>query len=187
MRSVMHYRDRGLRLAVLLLTSMVVLPVHAVTLNFSAFLTSGTCTFNLDKSTLDLGTVSAAQLQPSTLVNAQPFTLTVSACTGTDLNLMPVVNISGEGITQDGRWLFRTSDSTTGNKMGVMLAKTDVSPDYSATEVNNNDDIVLAAQGVNPADQNLTFYAGMTCGSTGCTGLQPGTLMARVFFQLAYR
>lgn len=163
------------------------LSVQADKIDFSAILMTGTCTFNLDKSMLALGTTTISDLQPATLVRAQAFTLSVSDCTGTDLNLTPVINISGDGITQDNRWLFRASDSTTNNKMGVMLVKSDVLPNYNAVEIKNNDDIVLADKGINPLDQNFTFYAAMSCGTTGCSSLQAGTLSARVLFQLAYR
>jgi type 1 fimbria pilin len=158
----------------------------AVTLNFSAILMPGTCTFSLDKSTLPLGTASLRELQPASLVSAQPFTLRVQDCSGTDLNTTPVVNVSGDGVIQDGRWLFRSADSVA-KGVGVMLVKTDMPPSYGTTEVKNNDDIVLAVKGVNPADQSLTFYAAMTCGSNGCAGLQAGVLTARVMFTLAYR
>lgn len=187
MRSAMCCRKGMSLLAALLLGGAAALPAQAVTLNFSANLTTGTCTFNLDKSALNLGVFSPRELQPATLAGAQPFTLAVTACSGTALNLTPVVNITGDGVTQDGRWLFRAADSAVSGGVGVMLVKSSVPPTYSATEVKNNEDIALAAKGVNPADQSLTFYAGMTCGSSGCANLPVGTLTARVLFQLAYR
>lgn len=186
MRLLNPCRNAVLLLGTLVLGGSVAMPVRAVTLNFSAVLMPGTCTFSLDKSILPLGTVTQPQLQPATLVAAEPFTLRVQGCSGTDAALAPVVNITGDGMTQDGRWLFRATDSVA-TGVGVMLVKTDAPPPYSATEVRNNDDIPLAAKGVNPVDQNLMFYAGMTCGSTGCGSVQVGGLTARVTFSLAYR
>ncbi|MFT8211353.1 MAG: hypothetical protein ACMZI0_13690 [Symbiopectobacterium sp.] len=40
---------------------------------------------------------------------------------------LPVVNITGTGVTQDGKWLFRSPVSTASN-VGVMLVKTNVPP-----------------------------------------------------------
>ncbi|WP_337262275.1 MULTISPECIES: fimbrial protein [unclassified Serratia (in: enterobacteria)] len=186
MRLLNPCRNTVLLLGALVLGCSVTLPVWAVTLNFSALLMPGTCTFSLDRSTLVLGAIIQQQLKPATLVAAQPFTLRVQDCSGTNAALTPVVSITGDGVTQDGRWLFRTADSeATG--VGVMLVKTDTQPSYSATEIKNNDYITLAAQGVNPVDQSLAFYAGMTCGSTGCGSVQVGGVTARVTFSLAYR
>lgn len=186
MRLLILYPKTLLLLMTLVLGSHAITAAQAVTLNFSAFLTLGTCTFSLDKSTLKLGTISLRELQPSTIVAAQPFTLHVQDCTGTDASLTPVVNITGEGSIQDGRWLFRSPDSVA-TGMGVMLVKTTVPPAYSATEVRDGDDIVLAAMGNDPVNQDMTFYAGASCGNTSCTALQTGSLTARVLFNLAYR
>lgn len=185
MRSLITCRKTAQRLAALVIGCSA-LSAQAVTLNFSAILMPGTCTFSLDKSTLALGEISLAQLRPATIVDPQPLTLRVQDCSGTDASLTPVVNISGDGLTLDGRWLFRAADSVA-RDVGVMLVKTDEPPVYGSTEVRNGDDIILAAQGDDPVDQNLTFYAGVTCGSAGCTSQQLGSLVARVTFNLAYR
>ncbi|MBL5825951.1 fimbrial protein [Serratia fonticola] len=171
----------------MVLLECIAIPVQAVKLNFSAKLVPGTCSLSLDKSTLELGTVMQPSLQPATLLAVQPFTLTVQDCNGNQGTLLtPVVNVSGDGVNQDGRWLFRAQESTT-NSVGVMLVKTNVPPSYGETEVKNGDDIPLSAKGVNPANQNLTFYAGITCGSSGCASPQAGVLTARILFSLAYR
>ena len=160
--------------------------VQAVTINFSATLIEGTCTFSLDKSTLDLGTLQQAQLTPSSLLAAQPFVLSVRDCDDVGNSQLPVVNVTGAGVTQDGKWLFRASSSTATN-VGVMLVKTNAPPSFSDTEVKNNDDIPLANRGTAPVDQDLTFYAGLTCGIASCASVTPGTLTAPILFQLAYR
>lgn len=159
---------------------------QAVTINFSATLIEGTCTFSLDKSTLDLGVLQQAQLIPSSLLAAQPFVLSVRDCSAVGNSQLPVVNVTGTGVTQDGKWLFRASSSTATN-VGVMLVKTNAPPSFSDTEVKNNDDIPLANRGTAPADQDLTFYAGLTCGIASCASVTPGTLTAPILFQLAYR
>ncbi|KFK96915.1 MULTISPECIES: fimbrial protein [unclassified Serratia (in: enterobacteria)] len=188
MRSTINCRKKSFLLFALTLSVLGCVSAQAVTLNFSAVLNPGTCTFSLDKSTLALDSIHLSQLTPSTLQVAQPFTLIVQDCRGTDASLAPVVNVSGDGITQDGRWLFRSSDSMASG-MGVMLVKADVPPSYSATEVKDGDNIPLAAAGINPPDQNIKFYAGITCGSLACASgsMRPGTLTARVLFNLAYR
>ncbi len=187
-RSIITCNKRTLLLTIWALSALIGQPVQAVTLNFSAILNPGTCTFSLDKSTLALDSVHLSQFAPATLQAAQPFTLTVQDCSGTDASLAPVVNVSGDGITRDSKWLFRSSDSSASG-VGVMLVKTDVPPAYGSTEVKNGDNIPLAAAGVNPPDQNIRFYAGITCGSLACTSdpITPGTLTARILFNLAYR
>lgn len=162
--------------------------VQAAQLNFFATVMPGTCTFNLSQSTLNLGTLMINTFQPSTLVGAQPFTLSVTNCSGTDALLTPVVSISGDGVTQDGRWLFRASDSIASG-VGVMLVKTSVMPNYSDPEVKNGDALTLAAQGVNPVDQDISFYAGATCGGSvvGCESVGSGAFTARILFSLDYR
>ncbi|WP_114194426.1 fimbrial protein [Edaphovirga cremea] len=189
MRSVVNCRKAFFLLGVLCLSAVIVNPLQALVLNFSATLTPGTCTFSLDKSTLVLGSLSLSQLQPATLLVTRPFTLIVQDCSGTDASLTPVVNVSGDGITRDSKWLFRSGDSSASG-VGVMLVNKSTPPSYSDTEIKNGDGIPLAGVGVDPLNQNLTFYAGVTCGgSSGCASAQlgAGTLTARVLFNLAYR
>ncbi|AHG22651.2 hypothetical protein Z042_04320 [Chania multitudinisentens RB-25] len=196
MSSIMTCHKRASLLVMLALSGLISLPAQAdlvtppasVTINFSAVLNPGTCTFSLDKSTLALDSTHLTQLTPATLQAAQPVTLTVQDCSGTDASLTPVVNVSGDGITRDTRWLFRSSDSTASN-VGIMLVKTNAPPSYSSTEVKNGDDIPLAGMGVNPLDQNIMFYAGISCGGAECvsTPPTPGSLTARILFDLAYR
>lgn len=96
------------------------------------------------------------------------------------------MNVTGEGATQDGKWLFRAASSTA-TSVGVMLVETNAPPSFSDTEVKNNDDIPLANRGEAPVDQDLTFYAGLTCGIASCTSVSPGTLTAPILLQLTYR
>ncbi|MFC0228351.1 fimbrial protein [Serratia aquatilis] len=159
----------------------------AVTINFSALLIRGTCSFSLDKSLLPLGYVARTQLKPATLIAVQPFTLWVRDCNLSIDGLLPVVSISGEGVLQGGKWLFRSGDSAAKN-VGVMLVKSDVPPSYSEPEVKSGDTFPLAARGVNPVDQPLRFYAGMTCGADDtCAEAGLGLLTARVLFTLSFR
>jgi type 1 fimbria pilin len=170
--------------AVLLATaSLGGTPTQAVTLNFSAVLTPGTCTFDLDKSTLSLGYISSKLMLPATLVAAKPFTLKVSRCSGIDPALTPVVSVTGDGVDQGGKWLFRDTSSTAAGT-GVMLVKTSSPPDYSATETKNGDTFALAKRGENPVDQDMTFYAGLTCGV--CASVAAGKVTARITFSLDY-
>ncbi|VFS47209.1 P pilus assembly protein, pilin FimA [Budvicia aquatica] len=160
---------------------------QAVTIDFSAMLMPGTCTFSLSQSTLSLGTVTHSQLIAGKLLNIAPFTLNVVACSGSDSSLTPMVNITGEGMFHGGKWLFRSSDSEASG-MGVMLTRTDSPPNYNQAEVKHGDDIPLAARGSVPRDQQMTFYAGVTCGNgSECTTQGLGELKARVVFNLEYR
>ncbi|WP_024910928.1 fimbrial protein [Chania multitudinisentens] len=158
---------------------------EGVVFNFSATINPGTCTFSLNNHQLALGSIAGAQLQPSSLQLIQPFSLIVQNCRGTDANLTPMVHVSGEGVTRSGKWLFRSSDSKA-QGVGVMLVNAAMPPVYSDTEVKVGDDIPLAGKGINPRDQDVTFYAGITCGAS-CADLQPGKLTARILFNLAYR
>ena len=169
------------------LLSLWIPATQAVQLNFSAVLSPSTCTFSLSEGTVSLGDLSVSSLQPATLVGARPFTLRVTNCSGIEETLTPVVNITGDGITQDGRWLFRSADSVASN-VGVMLVNSSVMPDYSRPEVKNGDNLPLTAQAGRPTDQNIAFYAGATCGgASGCANVGMGTILARVTFSLDYR
>jgi type 1 fimbria pilin len=162
-------------------------PAQAITLNFSAMLTSGTCTFDLDKSTLFLGHVSTTQMKPTTLLATQPFTLRVTRCIGADPTLTPVVSVTGTGMDQGGKWVFR-ENSSVATGAGVMLVKTSTPPDYSAAETKDGDTFPLAPTGTVPGDQSHTFFAGLTCGSAAtCGRTTVGTLTARIVFSLDYR
>lgn len=188
MHSLITCRKWLLYIAVLAaLMSIAIGSAQAVIINFSAMLNPSTCTFSLDKGTLALGGIPRAALQPATLVAAQPFTLQVRDCSGSDASLTPVVSVSGDGVSQGGKWLFRSSESTAAG-VGIMLVKGDAPPNYNQTEVKNGDDLTLADKGVVPLDQNLMFYAGMTCGTaTTCATAGAGSLTARILFTLAYR
>lgn len=159
-------------------------PLRADTLNFAAVLTPGTCTFNLDKSALALGYVPLSHITPATLVAAQPFTLTVSDCGGGNTyTKAPVVKVSGEGMTQDGKWLFRDASSPSAG-VGVMLVKTDVPPAYAQDEVKNGDTFKLETAS---KDHRMTFYAGLTCGNaTTCASAKAGLVTARIVFSLDF-
>lgn len=161
--------------------------LQAVQLNFSANIIPGSCTFSLSEGTVDLGTLSTSGLQPETLLAAKSFTLAVSNCSGSAQNLTPVVSITGDGMSQDGRWLFRAADSAARN-VGVMLVNSPVMPDYSSSEVKSGDTLPLAVPGSVPGNQNILFYAGATCGSAAsCASVGTGSLLARITFSLDYR
>lgn len=167
---------------------MVSTQARAVTLNFSATLTDGTCTLSLDKSTLSLGAVSLFQLRQNNFVAPQPFILSIQDCTGSGSSstLKPAVTVTGSGSFQDGKWLFRNATSTT--NAGVLVIQSVSVPDYSQPEVQNNSVISLANPGEVPADQHLTFYAGASCGgSSGCASVTTGDLTATLMFTFAYQ
>lgn len=160
-------------------------PVPAVTINFSAVLTDGTCTLSLDKSTLPLGTLSQAQLRPGQLNVQQPFTLFVQDCTSGG-SLTPQVTITGNGVTQDNKWLFRNAGSAEG--VGIVVIQSATVPAYSQPEVKDGTIITLANVGQIPANQALTFYAGASCGgSTGCASTGMGGVTASLMFTFAYQ
>ncbi len=161
---------------------------QAVTLNFSASLVQGTCSLSLDKSVLPLGTLSPSSLRNGVLTNVQPFTLTVGNCSGlTGGSLQPVITVNGDGSTQDGKWLFRTSGSNVGGA-GVMVVQSATLPTYANTEVKSGDYFPLAAVGQIPVNKQLPFFAGVSCGgSSGCATVQPGTLTANIMFAFTYR
>lgn len=74
-----------------------------------------------------------------------------------------------------------------GQQCGRHVGQNQCPPSYSDTEVKNGDDIPLANRGETPVDQDITFYAGLTCGVTECGNVTPCTLTAPILFQLAYR
>jgi type 1 fimbria pilin len=163
-------------------------PALAVTLNFSATIMPGTCSLSLDKSVLPLDEMSQARLRSGVLLNSQPFTLKAGNCDGVaTAGLQPVITVSGEGVNQDGKWLFRSSDSSAGGG-GVMLVQSANMPNYNSNEVKPADYYPLAAVGQIPVGKDLPFFAGISCGgSTGCATVKPGKVIARITFTFAYR
>ncbi|HBN0910106.1 type 1 fimbrial protein [Escherichia coli] len=170
-------------------TTVMLIPIKvtATTLNFSAVLTNVTCSISLDKSLLSLGSISIGQFRPETLINVQPFILSVQNCAGTAGGSdIPIVMIRGEGITQDNKWLFRKSDSA--NNVGIMVIKSDVSPSYNQPEITNETALTLSAAGKIPTDQQYTFYAGASCGGTsGCSNVEVGSVTASLYFTFEYQ
>lgn len=186
MYSIQRYRR--IVLIILIACSFGSMPGLAITVDFSAVLTNGTCTLSLDKSTLLLGNISTLQLRPNHLVAPQPFTLSVQNCTAQAIDsLTPVVTITGDGVTQDNKWLFRNAESAAGTGILVMQSKS--VPDYGQSEINNNSVLALAsAAGQKPNDQTFTFYAGASCGgSTGCALVDTGHVTANLMFTFAYQ
>ncbi|WP_024530073.1 fimbrial protein [Serratia fonticola] len=161
---------------------------NAVTLNFSASIMQGTCSLNLDKSVLPLGSVSQFGLVNGVLSNLQPFTLTADNCIGVaGGGQQPGVIVLGAGSLQDGKWLFRSSDSDVGGA-GVMVVQSATVPNYASSEVQNGTFFPLAGVGLAPVNQQLPFYAGVSCGgSSGCATVKAGTLTASLMFVFAYR
>ncbi|MGK8665345.1 fimbrial protein [Serratia marcescens] len=160
---------------------------QATILDFSAVLTNGTCTLSLDKSTLPLGVIAKSSLRPNQLVAPQPFTLSVQDCSGSSGGgLKPVVSITGAGVTQDNKWLFRNSGSATGT--GILVIQSNAVPSYSQSEVKNNSVLSLANSDQIPVNQAFTFYAGGSCGgSTGCASVATGDVTATLVFTFAYQ
>lgn len=172
------------------LLALGLMPVQAITLNYSAQINQGTCQISLDKTQMHLGTVELSALR-GTLVAAQPFTLRVRACDGEyQSGLTPAIKITGEGIIRDGKWLFRSPGDSVAQGIGIMLIKSDTPPSYGQKPVTNGDFLDLAAKNLTPADTDLKFFAGMACGSVAecqATGVQPGKVSARIVFDFVYR
>lgn len=161
--------------------------VSAVTLNFSATLYNGTCTLNLDKSALRLPDVSLSSLAPQRLYSAQPFKLSVTECTGGGAsNLTPMVAVTGPGVSQDNKWLFRQANSAPG--MGIMVFQTDDEPGYGLAELRSGATLPLADVGKKPVDQTLGFYAAASCiSSQSCADVGTGVVTASLMFIFAYQ
>lgn len=183
MTTAQRYRNRASALALLLAVLLPkALQADVVRLDFRAVLSNGTCTLNLDKSTLPLGQLHTSMLKPNTLVNAQPFTLQVSACKGSRL----VVKVIGDGVMQDGKWLFRHKESA--KNVGIMVFKTSIEPRHNMKEVVNGDAFELDGAPSTPNDQNHTFYAGVSCGgATGCESPGSGDVTATLMFSVAFQ
>lgn len=156
----------------------------ATMLNFSAILVNGTCTLSLNKSTLPLGEVPLSQLRPEKFIGAQPFTLSVQNCT--EGIRAPSILVTGSGVNQDNKWLFRNSSSAGG--VGIMVIKSDTLPEYNQTEIQSGTMLPLATAGEIPIDQNFNFYAGVSCGGiTGCSATGTGNVTASLMFIFTYQ
>lgn len=187
MTTVQRYRNRASALALLLAVLLPsALQADVVRLKFRAVLMNGTCTLSLDKNTLPLGQLHTSLLKPNTLLNVQPFTLQVSACKGSESGMKPKVKVTGDGVRQDGKWLFRQKGSA--KDVGIMVFKTSVQPSYNHQEVANGDAFVLDGAPIIPNDQDHTFYAGVSCGgATGCKSPGSGEVTATLLFSFIYQ
>lgn len=181
-----NYRKAALTLTLAGFT-LVAAPVQAVTLDFSALLTTGTCSLSLDKSSLPLGMIAPTDLLPNRLVAPQPFVLSIQDCTGAAApGLKPIVNITGNGVTQDNKWLFRNAGSAAGT--GILVIQSDTLPDYSLPEIKNDAVLALGSAGQMPVNQSYTFYAGVSCGgSIGCASVGTGDVTANLMFSFAWQ
>lgn len=184
MRTTQRYRKSAL--AALIATSAVLsAPVQSVTLNFSAVLTDGTCTLSLDKSTLELGTITKSQLRAGQVVAPQPFVLSVQGCNGGGTSLTPTVTVTGNGIYQDNKHLFRNAGSAAGT--GILVFLSNSVPEYNDQELRVGTKIIVSPKGTVPADQEINFYAGVSCGGiTGCDATGTGNVTANLMFSFSY-
>lgn len=167
---------------------LVVPPTSAIILNFSATINEGTCTLSLDKSALSLGDISQNSLTAETLVSAEPFTLQVTDCQGSSVKgLVPIVKVTGTGVTQDNKWLFR-QDTSSSSGAGILVIQSNSVPNYSQSEVKNGATYPLAAGGQTPLNQELSFYAGVSCGgNSGCSVVNTGVVTAKLLFEFNYQ
>ncbi|SUB82575.1 Uncharacterised protein [Pragia fontium] len=159
---------------------------QAIILNYSASINQGTCQISLDKTALHLGTVEMSAMRGSTLVSAQSFTLQIRSCGDYQAGLTPAIKITGEGMTRDGKWLFRSSADSVSQGFGIVLAKSDTIPLYNQASITNGDYLNLTAT----TDTDVTFFAGIACGSaTNCqdANMRPGRVSARIVFDFVYR
>lgn len=160
-------------------------PVQSVTLDFSAVLVQGTCTISLDKSTLDLGTITKSQLRAGQVVAPQPFALTLQGCSGGGPTLTPVVRVNGNEIFQDNKYLFRNAGSAEG--VGILLFISDTVPEYNDLSLMDGTHIQVGFTGTTPAYKKINFYAGASCGgTTGCATTGTGNVTANVMFSFVY-
>lgn len=186
-----HYRKRACALVVVAALSLLSLfesPLKAdvVMLKFSASLMNGTCTLSLDADELQLDPLSKADLEPNKLINPRPFTLHVKACQGAEVGMTPVVNVTGEGLEQDGKWLFRQQGSA--KNVGIVVIKSNSEPGYNQSEVRNGNTFELGSVGATPGDQDLKFYAGVSCGGeASCASTGFGKVTATLMFNFAFQ
>ncbi|MBN5204546.1 hypothetical protein JY462_06910 [Serratia marcescens] len=89
-------------------------------------------------------------------------------------------------MIQDGKWLFRQADSA--KNVGIAVIKSDSVPGYEQTEVRDGSTFALGGSESTPADQNHTFYAGVSCGgAAGCASPGTGEVKATLMFSFAYQ
>lgn len=163
-------------------------PVQAVTINFEAALVNASCTLSLDRSTLPLGTILLSQLRANSLVSPSPFTLSVQNCSSVHASQEPAVRVTGVGVTQDSKWLFRHNVTGSAKGVGILIIQSDSVPNYASDEVRDGTRLLLKKAGNKPVDQTFTFYAGGSCGgSSGCSTTEPGRVTASVMFSFVYQ
>lgn len=161
-----------------------------VNINFTGFIMPGSCNVDLDRPALNLGNIDMLSLQKGAiLANVSGFNATVRNCyLSQPSTYRPAIEISGEGFNADGKFLFRSSDSSS-RGIGVALYKNASSPQYSDLSLKSGDYIDLGGVGTIPADTTLPFFVGVTCGSaSNCvsSNIAPGRLISRIMINLRY-
>lgn len=161
-----------------------------ININFKGFIRPGSCDVDIDQSSLNLGDVDYFTLKVgNVLLNPTQFNVSISNCyLAKATTLRPAIQIDGEGFNADGKFIFRSSDSTA-NGIGILLYKGGDSPQYSEQSIKSGDYIDLGGSGTIPEDSIIPFYVGVTCGSvTDCTSTNvvPGKMVARIIFNYRY-
>ncbi|MDA5533617.1 type 1 fimbrial protein [Yersinia mollaretii] len=159
---------------------VVVLPVQAVEiLDFHATIVPGTCAIKLDQEFLNLGSVQTSSLSSGAVTASNTFSLEVQNCSGTAPGSQkPVIQVSGSGDNNDGKWLFRDDDSVA-QGVGVLLTQ-------DMNTVSDGDK--LQFQGILPpaTGASMAFSAGVSCINSGGCNPTTGKLIARVTFNFLY-
>ena len=163
-----------------LLICVVALPAQAAEIvGFRATIVPGTCEIKLDQEFLHLGSIQTSSLSSGAVAASNTFSLEVQNCSGTaPSGQKPVIQVTGNGDGNGGKWLFRDADSDA-QGVGVLLTQ-------NMNTVRHNDK--LQFQGLVPPATGaaMAFSAGVSCiDSAGCNPTT-GKLIARVTFNFLY-
>ncbi|OKP24896.1 fimbrial protein [Serratia fonticola] len=167
------------RNASLLICVVTIQGQAAETVDFRATIVPGTCEIKLDKEILQLGSIQANSLSSGAVAASDTFSLAVQNCSGTGASHQkPVIQVTGNGDNNNGKWLFRDPDSEA-QGVGVLLTQ-------QTNAVRDGDK--LQFQGIVPpaAGATMAFSAGVACIDSGGCHPSAGKLVARVTFNFLY-
>ncbi|BDH47360.1 hypothetical protein TUM12370_34040 [Salmonella enterica subsp. enterica serovar Choleraesuis] len=161
-----------------------------ININFTGFITPGSCDVDLDRPALNLGNVDFLSLKAGAqLANIASFNASIHNCyLSLATTYRPAIQITGEGFDADGKFLFRSADSASSG-IGVLLYHSAGAPQYADASLKSGDYIDLGGAGSTPSDTSLPFFVGVSCGSVAdcaANAISPGSLVSRIMINFRY-
>lgn len=155
-----------------------------ININFTGFISPGTCDVDVTPPSLDLGKVDMFALQSGdAMENPSTFSINLANCALVIPTILrPALQIDGEGFDAGGTYLFRSSDSTS-RGIGVTVL------DGNGTPLKAGDYLDFGNTGGLPNASQATYIVAVSCGPAvdcAANNISPGRLVARIMFNFRY-